>query len=245
MFRRKQVTEKKKGQSLVLIALMMVAILGMIALAIDGGTLWGQRRFMQNGADSAALGGATLLGNSVAAYPAGEAPNPAIPIYFVASDAAVREVVNSIRPSEPEPGVSATRTLTSTYQLSYFVTTDGSYNGILTDLTHNQWVSSPTGGQVPDGTYLVRVTPRTTLENFIAGIFGQGTTDVTAVAVAGIYGEDLPSSPPGELIPLTAWTTGSRCPTHHSILGSFRTKPSPYGGRSRNGIRMATARITI
>lgn len=49
---------QEKGQIIVILALGMVAILGITALAIDGSLLYSQRRNDQNTADSAALAGA-------------------------------------------------------------------------------------------------------------------------------------------------------------------------------------------
>lgn len=49
---------RQSGQSLVLIALLLPALLGVIALAIDGGYAYAQRRQMQNAADAAAVAGA-------------------------------------------------------------------------------------------------------------------------------------------------------------------------------------------
>ncbi|MDX1600177.1 MAG: pilus assembly protein TadG-related protein [Anaerolineales bacterium] len=62
----------ESGQSLVLIALSAVLLLGMSGLAIDGGILFSDRRHAQNAADSAAMAGAfaILQGNDpvAAAY---------------------------------------------------------------------------------------------------------------------------------------------------------------------------------
>lgn len=49
------------GQTLVLVALMIIVLLGVAALAIDVGSLYGERRNMQNAADAAALAGAGEL----------------------------------------------------------------------------------------------------------------------------------------------------------------------------------------
>lgn len=63
---------KQRGQSLVLIALAAVLLLGMSGLAIDGGILYSDRRHAQNAADAAAMAGAfaILQGNDpvAAAY---------------------------------------------------------------------------------------------------------------------------------------------------------------------------------
>ena len=57
----------QSGQVLVLVALGMVAMIGMVGLVLDGGSTFGQRRSEQRGADLAALAGANdlLLNNNV------------------------------------------------------------------------------------------------------------------------------------------------------------------------------------
>jgi hypothetical protein len=55
----------ERGQVLVLAALMMTAMLGFLALVLDVGNAYAQRRFVQNGADAAAIAAARLLGNNL------------------------------------------------------------------------------------------------------------------------------------------------------------------------------------
>jgi len=52
---------RQKGQVLVIAALAMVVLVGFLALAIDGGNAYAQRRLMQNAADAGALAGARAL----------------------------------------------------------------------------------------------------------------------------------------------------------------------------------------
>ena len=49
------------GQTLVVVAVMLVGLIGMLALVVDMGNIYSQRRFMQNAADAAALAGARAL----------------------------------------------------------------------------------------------------------------------------------------------------------------------------------------
>ena len=49
------------GQVLVIVAVGMVAFIAMVGLVIDGGNAWGQQRETQNGADSAAKAGTTVI----------------------------------------------------------------------------------------------------------------------------------------------------------------------------------------
>ncbi len=55
-----------QGQSLVMVALAIVALVAMVGLAIDGGYAYAQRRLIQNLADSAALAGAGKLRDGLA-----------------------------------------------------------------------------------------------------------------------------------------------------------------------------------
>ena len=59
--------DKKKtesGQALMLLVFAMVALIGFVALAIDGGMVYSDRRIAQNGADAAALTGAGEVANN-------------------------------------------------------------------------------------------------------------------------------------------------------------------------------------
>ncbi|TMF12956.1 MAG: hypothetical protein E6I37_06110, partial [Chloroflexi bacterium] len=70
------------GQAIVIMALAMVAICGMLALAIDAGRLYFQRRLMQDAVDSGSLAGAqSLVGTS--SNPNGQ-PNYAL--YYALDD---------------------------------------------------------------------------------------------------------------------------------------------------------------
>src|SRR2546430_8003028 len=70
------------GKAIVIMALAMVAICGMLALAIDAGRLYFQRRLMQDAVDSGALAGAQSLVGTVA-NPGGQ-PNYAL--YYALDD---------------------------------------------------------------------------------------------------------------------------------------------------------------
>ncbi len=67
---------RQRAQAIVIMALAMVAICGMLALAIDAGRLYFQRRLMQDAVDAGALAGAQDLVGTVA-NPGGQ-PNYAL-----------------------------------------------------------------------------------------------------------------------------------------------------------------------
>ena len=72
----------RAGQAIVVMALAMVAICGMLALAIDAGRLYFQRRLMQDAVDAGRLAGAQSLVGTVA-NPSGQ-PNYAL--YYALQD---------------------------------------------------------------------------------------------------------------------------------------------------------------
>jgi Flp pilus assembly protein TadG len=74
--------QSRSGQAIVVMALAMVSICGMLALAIDTGRLYFQRRLMQDAVDAGALAGAQDLVGTVA-NPAGR-PNYAL--YYALDD---------------------------------------------------------------------------------------------------------------------------------------------------------------
>src|SRR2546426_9369218 len=77
-----EIRHRRAGQAIVIMALAMVAICGMLALAIDAGRLYFQRRLMQDAVDSGALAGAqSLVGTS--SNPNGQ-PNYAL--YYALDD---------------------------------------------------------------------------------------------------------------------------------------------------------------
>lgn len=60
-----QNSRRRSGQVLVIVSLSMIALLGMVGLAIDGGNLYAQRRQVQNAADAGALAGARVMASGV------------------------------------------------------------------------------------------------------------------------------------------------------------------------------------
>ena len=68
------IRRNQRGQALILVALGMVAICGMVALAVDAGQLYFARRLMQNAVDAGALAGAQELVGSTS-NPSGNPPS--------------------------------------------------------------------------------------------------------------------------------------------------------------------------
>jgi Flp pilus assembly protein TadG len=60
---------KQSGQAVVLVAVAVLALSAILALALDGGSIYLDKRQLQNAADSAALAGAEKLMNVAMSYP--------------------------------------------------------------------------------------------------------------------------------------------------------------------------------
>ena len=64
---KRMIHSKRRGQAIVIIAGAMVALIALVALAIDGGNAYAQRRNAQNAVDGAAVAGITKLNEFFAA----------------------------------------------------------------------------------------------------------------------------------------------------------------------------------
>jgi hypothetical protein len=64
-----RVARQEAGQTLALMALVLVGLLAMVALVIDGGNAYAQQRMTQNGTDAAAEAGAVVLANRLVGLP--------------------------------------------------------------------------------------------------------------------------------------------------------------------------------
>src|SRR5262245_60965374 len=59
----------ERGQALVIVAIAMVALIGAVAIVIDGGNAFAQTRRAQNAVDAAAEAGATQLARRLVGVP--------------------------------------------------------------------------------------------------------------------------------------------------------------------------------
>lgn len=129
----------ESGQALVGFALLIMAIMGIAALAVDLGLLFGQRRFDQNGADSGALAAGRLLAGSVSLTSSGA-------LYFGAPDVEVYRVVRFYAGLSPDDLASSVPTGRNQ---SAGLTTRNRLAVTLEYWTGTQWCYSPSGLRPP------------------------------------------------------------------------------------------------
>ncbi|HET7038077.1 MAG TPA: pilus assembly protein TadG-related protein, partial [Thermomicrobiaceae bacterium] len=201
---------RQDGNFMVFTAIALVAMLGITSLVIDLGFTFGQRRFMQNGADAAALAAAQMLGNSVSPYSVNGPWPQNIPNFFGVTDGDVYQKALSIAQKNRNPGLT-TRTTSFTVKVEYCVAIDNSH--YLVDQpgcpSPNSWVLSQgatnPAARVPDGTYKVRVTVSSTLTTLFGGVVGKSTTSTSAQASAVILGVCPQTVATGNVFPYTLW----------------------------------------
>jgi Flp pilus assembly protein TadG len=83
------------GQTIVIVALAMVALIGAVAVVIDGGNAFAQQRRAQNGIDAAAEAGATQLARRMVGMPGND-------------DAWTTNVLNAVGETATNNGISST-----------------------------------------------------------------------------------------------------------------------------------------
>jgi hypothetical protein len=208
---------QERGNYLVITALLLTVLIGMLALVVDIGFAAGQRRFMQNGADAAALAAADLLSGAVLPYP--DPFNPPwpqnIPSYFGATDAQVYAKAMNIATQNQNSRLS--NGTSPTVLVEYCVAANStSYRPQIPGCTQsddprnaagNHWVTNTnsSANRPPDGTYKVRVTVSSTISTTFGRVIGQNSTNSSAVGVAVILGVCEQSLSNGNTMPFTLW----------------------------------------
>jgi Flp pilus assembly protein TadG len=240
----------ERGNIVITTALLMTIFMGMLALTVDIGFLEGQRRFMQNGADAAALAAARVMGSSVSPYSTSVSPRPAFPNFYTANDVEVRTAATNIAQQNQNAGL-ASRTTAFSILLQYCVASSPSaYNFTAANsdcnVSGNGWVSSPTtNGKVPDGAYKVRVTTNSTITTlFGRAARGSAQTATSANAIAFIQGICPLATVSGKVLPFTLWNQqdfGTSYSQLYELWGS--TAPSPnFAGAWQNMLDLSPPR---
>ena len=164
------------GQSMVLIALLMVGLIAMLGLVIDGGNAYVQRRRMQNAADAAALAGTRTLGmrSDKSAQ----------------MECAIRQSIETYTQLNGTPGPSpdpTCRSLNPTVQ-AYFIDKTGAPVGV--EIGRNGGVPSPAVG--------VSVRTQISFPTFFLGVVNESLGSAAAGAAAM-------EGPAGSVVGLVPW----------------------------------------
>ncbi len=196
-----QLRKPRGGQVLVMFALLIVVLIGIVALSIDLGITYSQRRAMQNAADAAALGGAYQLAGAVGSSSSGG-------IVFSVADQDVRATVQSyINKNKGWQPAAASYQLPASNPCG---ASAGSYCLQYLDVNGNVIANSPTSnGAVPSNTSMVRVATGVNFSTLFAPLIGVNKMTATARATAQISPAQKPQYPEGPTWPMTRWDQGT------------------------------------
>ncbi len=166
----------QRGQTILLVAVSMVALLGMAALAIDVVTLYVARTEIQRAADALALVGAKAIADSgITSLPPGD-------------------------PNLPPPGATTLAQSMATAAIAAAVNAPSPFNNHVAG--NPPTLVSTTFNFVPNNNPTVTVTlQQTNLPTFFARIFGQNASTAGASATAEAYNPS--NSVAGSFNPIT------------------------------------------
>jgi hypothetical protein len=171
----KKLFQEEKGQSIVLVVLCLVGLVGFLALAIDGGAAFAARRQMQNAADSAAIAGAKKLqGNETDV------------------DLILREInayaeENKVPDTNSIPGDEINGNVTAYFIRNVYPTFDRLPLGDPKTLDDPYWDTHT----VPSNAAGVEVITRTTFDPYFAGVVGVEELGAAAQAKVLAEGEQM------------------------------------------------------
>jgi Flp pilus assembly protein TadG len=215
----KPILGREQGQSIVVIALLIVGLVAMLGLVIDGGNAYLQRRRMQNAADAGALAGARTLGMGSN--------------HSAQMECAIRQSIETYAKLNETPGPSPDPTCHSLNSnvKAYFVDKTGAQVGVEVGLN----------GGVPGQATGVSVRTQISFATFFLGVVNEslGSAAAGAAAMTGPAGSvvglvpwalnwDAAGAPLGERVSLGSSTGSGGTYNYESIntdqegLGNFR-----------------------
>ena len=148
------------GQTLVLVALMLTALIGLAALAIDGNHAYAERRRAQNAADAGALAGTRALWFAQ---------------HGVGDESAIQQAIHQIVEAQgiPDAGGQPGDAVNANVQAFYYI---------------SDTVQIPIpAGTVPPNARGVRVVVQNPFRSFLAAVVGHAVLRVSAQATAIYY----------------------------------------------------------
>ena len=183
---------RAKGQTLVLVGLLVAlgVLLGLVALAADGGNALLQRRNMQNGADASTLGVVQRLAASVV-LSSGMAT-------YSATNQDVTDRIDDLLPGN-RGGVIGTPSYVITVEYGTFITSTYTYTQAAWydggSWYHNSNPGYQASSFVPNSTDAVRITTAINNPTIFARLLGQNSVWVRAKSAAAL--NNIPNARPG------------------------------------------------
>jgi len=237
----KRLFREEKGQSMVLVVLCLVGLVGFLALALDGGASFAARRQMQNAADSAAIAGAKEIQENETVV-----------------DVVLREInayaeENKVPDTNGIPGDEINGNVTAYFIRNIYPTYDRLPLGDPKSLDDPYWDTHT----VPSNAAGVEVIAGTTFDAYFAGVVGREELGAAAKAKVLAEGEQ-PAGELTNLFPVTLynenpgdceldpWLDHDTCEPVHERLIIWDTEmegPGNFGWVDFNGGNNSNADI--
>ncbi len=183
------VKTRRKGQTLIMFTLMITVLFGFVALVIDLGFAYSERRLVQNAADAGSLAGARALAGKIIATSDG---GYAFTLTHQDVVNVVTKYVDDNKSLVPKAAV---------YEAPKIEYLDGSQNPL-----------AVSNNMVPTSTQMVRVTRKLSFSTLFAPVIGQPKMEVSARATAKISPVLRPKYPPGPTWPMTRFDNNATPP---------------------------------
>lgn len=193
-------SSSSRGQVLVIVAAGMLAFIAMVGLVIDGGYAWGRQRETQNGADAAAMAGATVVQG----------------LYTDAD--------TSNDPSDGEVGCA----IDAAAGANGVTLESAQYTDWRGDPLGQSVGACGSGGAVPSGAQGVRTSASQDFETFLIQVVGFDALTATAdaTAVVGAQNGICPATQGCGALPVTFPRTLDTCDgTNHRVVGEDEWEP--------------------
>jgi len=214
--------QREAGQTLVVVALALTAILAMGALLVDGGNAYAQQRRTQNASDSASEAGATVLAQSLMSIASGGAPRTDTNVLAALNSAAT---VGGVRPFDPgTPGNSQAwyTDIAGNLLTASGATTTNPAQAVQVGAASGNAIPPCNANCVGSKAAGVRANGNSPFGTILAGVVGfkTFTASAQATAVSG-YGPSVCDSAQGcALLPVTFATTQVSCSGNGSTVYS-------------------------
>lgn len=193
----------RQGQVLVMFALLAVVLIGFVALSIDLGITYSQRRAMQNSADASSLAAANQLAKNIVPLSDGT-------ISFVMTDSGTGGVRDTVQKYfDSNKGWTPSGAVYKSPPNSPCGTAGGNYCLQYLDQNGNVLANSPISTAIPKQTAMVRVYVEVDFSTLFAPVLGKPKMQVTASATAQISPVAKPASPQGNVWPMTRYAAPS------------------------------------
>src|SRR6476620_6201734 len=203
---------RTRGQSIAIVGLLVATgvLIGLVALAFDGGSALLQRRAMQNAAEAGAVAGIQMMSSPGSVLGSCSSPPGCRPVYMLPEDTLLNQVNTLVNDNRGGTVGNATYSTSVEYHYMAGATVGGSYAPCADCYRPAPRPNNPNAPYVPDYVDGIRVTAGVNNPTIFARAFfpssnpnAVGQINVSAKAAGRIYPTCALPPEPGPSLPFT------------------------------------------